>query len=86
MRKRVFLDIVLFIGAFIAPPWLALLVALFGLFLFENFYEIFAVGLIVDGLYGTKTLVLFIPLLYTVFSGLLFVATAFLRKHLRFYS
>lgn len=85
MLKRIALDIILTIGAFFAPPWLVLLVALVGLFSFENFYEIFAVGFILDVLYGVETTFLFMPVFYAIISGLLFVASLFLRKHLRFY-
>ena len=85
MRRRILLDIILILGSFIAPPWLALLISLVGLFSFENFYEIFAVGFIIDGLYGIGTSTLFIPTLYTVISGCMFIAVIFLRKHLRFY-
>lgn len=85
MRRRILLDTILMLGAFIAPPWLTLVVALIGLFSFENFYEILAVGFIVDGLYGIKTPVMFIPVFYTIISGCMFVAVIFLRKHLRFY-
>ena len=46
MRKRIVIDIVLLIGAFIAPPWLVLTFALIGLLSFGNFYEIFAVGFV----------------------------------------
>ena len=85
MSRRIFLDIILTLGAFTAPPWLMLLVALIGLFSFENFYEILAVGFIVDGLYGIKTSIIFIPVFYTFISGGMFIAVIFLRKHLRFY-
>jgi len=85
MRKRIVIDIVLLIGAFIAPPWLVLTFALIGLLSFGNFYEIFAVGFIIDVLYGIKTPFLFIPIFYTAISGCLFIASVFLRKHLRFY-
>lgn len=85
MRWRIILDIILILGAFIAPPWLTLLISLIGLFSFGNFYEIFVVGFIVDGLYGIATPTMFIPALYTVISGCVFIAIIFLRKHLRFY-
>ena len=85
MHKRILLDIILILGAFAAPPWLALSIALVGLFSFEKFYEVFAVGFIVDGLYGIETPLLFVPVFYTTISGCLFVAALFLRKHLRFY-
>lgn len=85
MRRRVILDAVLIIGAITAPPWLTIAIALVGLFTFEKFYEIVAVGFIIDGLYGMKTPLLFVPLFYTIVSGCLLIASVFLRKHLRFY-
>ena len=84
-RKRIALDVLLLLAAFIAPPWFAFGIATIGLFAFESFYEIFAVGFIIDVLYGIRTPYLVIPLLYVIFSGILFMITVFLKKHLRFY-
>ena len=84
-RRRIILDIILMFGAFIAPSWFMFLAASVGLFFFEDFYEIFAVGFVVDGLYGIKTATFFIPCFYTGLSGALFIAVVFLRKHLKFY-
>lgn len=85
MSKRIALDIILFLGTFIAPPWLVILLATIGLLSFENFYEILPIGFIIDALYGVPTPPLLIPIFYTTISSCLFIVMIFSRKHLRFY-
>lgn len=85
MRTRIPFDIIIFILAFIAPPWLAIIISVAGLFYFRNFYEIFAVGFIIDVIYGIPLSFLPVPALYTVFVGCLFIVSFFLKKYLSFY-
>ncbi len=82
--KRLVVDIILFLGTFVAPLWLLILLAILCLFVFENFYEIIIIGIIIDSLYGLPTEFLPIPIIYTLSTSLLFIARAFLKKHLKF--
>ncbi len=85
MRSRILFDIVLIVAAFIAPPWLSLALAAAGLFYFTNFYEIFAVGFIIDGMYGIPLLFFPAPMFYSVSAACLFIFSFVLKKHLSFY-
>ena len=86
MPARIILDVILCIGLFLVPPWLLFLVAILGLFYFGNFYEILLLGIAIDVFYGVPLYFMPIPVLYSLLSGLLFIAiVVILRKHLKFY-
>jgi len=84
MIKRACLDVVLLIGSFVAPLWLVLPAAIVCMFVFENFYEIIVLGIIIDALYGLPSRFFPFPIIYTISISVLFVARIFLKKHLRF--
>ena len=50
--KRVLFDIALLLAVFIVPWWAALIVALAGIFLFDDFYEAVGAGMLMYALYG----------------------------------
>ena len=85
MRTRILIDILLLFGIFMAPFWLTFLGALICLFVFENFYEIIIMGIIFDSLYGIPIRFISLPAIYTLSASILFIARAFLKKHLKFY-
>ena len=70
--------IILFFSAFLLPWYFTVLLALIGLFLFEDFYEIIFVGLLFDSLYGTS-------LYYTLIATVLFIISIFIRKKFKFF-
>lgn len=47
MMKRVFFDTILLLSVFLLPWWATLALAIFGLFIFSNFYEFLASSVIV---------------------------------------
>lgn len=79
-------DCILFASLFMAPLPVSLLFAAAGVFLFEGFLEIVAVGVIADTLYGVPLHFLTIPALYSLSSAVFMIAGSFLRRHLKFYS
>jgi len=85
MQRRILIDILLFAALFMMPFWLTALGALVCLFVFENFYEIIIVGIMLDGLYGTPMRFVPIPAVYTLSASALFIARTLLKKHLKFY-
>jgi hypothetical protein len=50
--KRLFVSLFFLFGAFILPWWIVIILGLFLMFYFDNFYEFILAGLILDGLYG----------------------------------
>lgn len=85
MPLRVFIDAFLLIGVFILPPWFVLLIAIFGLFRFDHFYEIVPLALFLDVLYGLPGGFPPIPILYTLVAVFFFFLTLILKRHLKFY-
>ncbi len=85
MKTRIISDIFLSISIFVLPSWFLLLVSIACLFIFENFYEILFLGVILDSLFGLPERFFPIPAVYTFLAVLLFVLVNFLKKHLRFY-
>lgn len=54
MMKRIIFDLVLLGAIFYTPWWVATPLALVGVFVFPAYYEVFAFGLLVDLLFGTR--------------------------------
>ena len=53
--RRIIIDFVLFLGVFLFPFWINLLIGIICLFLFRNFYEFVIFSLLADLLYGGGT-------------------------------
>ena len=84
--KRAIFDILLFIFVFILPWWGTLVWAIFGLFIFKDFYEFLASSVMI---YVIST-----PRIYSIFNHSLFVylsiiifylVSQFIRRHIILY-
>jgi len=53
MVLRIFFGIALILSAFVLPWWISFSLSIIGLLYFKKLYEIIAVGIILDSLYGT---------------------------------
>ena len=70
------------------PWWAVIILTLAGLFYFDNLYEVIAIGLIFDSIYGTEDLLfLDIDFQYTVtlIALVIFVIVHRLKKNLVMY-
>lgn len=85
MIKRVIFSTVLIISALVLPWWIGVLLSLAGLFYFNNLYEVFVVGLILDSIYGSQLVLLNIEYTMTLFAIVIFLATTALKKRLFMY-
>ncbi len=83
--QRIVFDAALLVSALMFPLWCALALAFVGLFLFEQFYEIVLLGLMIDAVYGVPLPLLHLPALYTIFASALFLLALPLRKRIRYY-
>lgn len=54
--KRAFFDIILFLSIFLFPWWVALVLAIIGLFMFQSFYEFLLVSIVLYLLYSIPKL------------------------------
>lgn len=85
MHKRTTISLILLIGAFFLPPWLIMILAISGIFLFEYFFEAIFAGFIIDVLYGTTVNFMHIFLLYTFFITIALVIISSIKRKLKFY-
>jgi hypothetical protein len=87
MIRRITIDALLIIAAFIMPWWLVVIASVYFLFKFERFYEIILMGLVLDSLYSVpvKTYGDF-ELIFTVSAFSLYIVAIFARNKLKFYS
>lgn len=86
MPIRILIDATLFLTILLLPPIFPIVISLFLLYFFEDFYEIIFVGMIIDALYGKPIVVLYDfshPMTF-IFTTL-FVASFFIKKKLKFY-
>ncbi len=84
--KRILFDLVLFLGIFLAPFWLQVLLALFCLFYFRNYIEFVFVFLILDLVYSAPEGRYFGIRLFTFFvSIVVFAGAQFLKTKVSYY-
>ncbi len=55
MISRILIDIFIFLSILFFPWWITVILVIWGVFLFDNFYEALLAGLLIDLLYGTRT-------------------------------
>ena len=79
------MDILLFLGAFAMPFWLVVILALFGLIYFKNFYEFIAVFLLHDFLYAVPEPHMFGSVFtLTIASLIIFFLSNFIKRKVIF--
>lgn len=84
--KRIFFDIVLFLSVFIFPWWVGAILALLGMFLFKEFYEFLAFGVILYILYAIPGKVIIASQIwFHVILVFIFVGIQFLRRRVILY-
>jgi hypothetical protein len=84
-RVRIAADVILFFSVLFFPWWVSCILALLGVFFFENFFEAFFAGMLIDSLYGTQQVN--IRGFYLFFSALffgIFVFGEILKEKTRF--
>lgn len=82
MIKRVIFGIFLIISAFIFPWWVSAILAVIGLFYFENLYEVIFVGIIIDSLYGGIIEFFGFDFIFTAMSIILFFIMSKIKQNL----
>jgi hypothetical protein len=84
--KRILIDILLVLSAFIFPWWLALLGAALAVFYFSGYYEILILGIIMDSLYNAPIARFHhVEFVVTLLALFLFVIAEVLKRRLRLY-
>lgn len=84
---RIIVDLVIFAGIFIFPWWFPLVLAIFCLFLFKGYFEVFLVGFFLDILYGAMVLPFFkTNILFTIICAVAFLISFFAKRNLSAYS
>lgn len=84
---RIFSNCILLLSVFFLPPYLAFLLILAFIFIFDTFVESIAWAYILDILYGGGGFIgVHFHYLFTVFAIILFALSFQLKKMLKFYS
>jgi len=85
MMRRIIADCIILLAVFYAPWWATILLVTCAVFLFREYWEALAVGLLTDLLYAGGPLLGGFKLVYTVgYLVLYFILTSF-KKRTRFY-
>lgn len=82
MKKRIFFTLVLLGSIFLTPAWFVAILALAGALAFDSYYEILAVGLLFDLVYGLKTSFLY-GVFGTILASLVFLIVSYAKKNVR---
>ena len=86
MVGRIIFDAVLFLIIVFSYWWAAAAVALLGLFIFKNYYEIIIVGILLDVLYGIGTVEPhYSQFKFTIASVISYAASIPIKRTTRFY-
>jgi hypothetical protein len=84
--KRVFFDIVLFLTILFLPWWAGFLMAFIGLFVFNNFYEYLAYGVIIFIFYGPMSnRFISSPVYFSLILTTSFALIEFIKTNIIFY-
>ena len=84
---RIVADTFLFLAVLFSPWWIVLFVAVAFVFAFNNFKEVFVVGIALDSLYGTRLVNVYgFYLFFSLFFLLLWFFGEVIKKKMRFYS
>lgn len=84
--KRIIFDISMFLSLFIFPWYVAVILALIGIFIFTQFYEFIGVGIIIYALYTIPgDSLLTSPLWFPVFVSLLYIGIQIARRYIILY-
>lgn len=79
-----FCNATLFFSLFYLPWWFTAIIGVIFLFYFRNFYEIMAVGILADIIYGIPRKIFFdFELVNTIFAVMLYFAAGKFKKFLR---
>lgn len=82
--NRIFADAVLLGLAFLSPWWVTFLAATALFFVFPNFYELIAAGMLLDLLYGAPVPRLFgFQFALSLFALLLFILLGAVKRRMR---
>ncbi len=83
--RRWFIDLLLILCAFSAPWWLTLLVASLFFFVFDRFWELLLLSLLIDLLYGTSRAYFFNVTFVLSFCAVpLYIFLTLIRHRMRF--
>jgi len=86
MVYRVLINAFIFISIFYLPWWVTTIVVLSGVIFFKNFYEAILAGLIIDMIYGAKTVEFAnIWFVFTASYTGVYVLSNYLKKNIRLY-
>lgn len=77
--KRIIYSIILILSAFLLNWWIVSILAIVGLFYFDNYFEAVIAGLIIDSLYGAVLTFYGFEFVFTVF----FLIVSFLISRFR---
>lgn len=80
--KRITIGIILLLSTLLFHWWVPILIALFCLFYFDDFYEILVVGLLIDVLYGSKFEFYGFNLFFTLLMLVFFYTIGKFRKQI----
>jgi hypothetical protein len=80
--KRAFFGIFLILSIFVFPWWVSFLLSIFGLFYFDNLYEVIAVGMGIDVLYGVHFELFGFDLFFTIIMLLCFYLITVFKKQI----
>lgn len=70
--KRGFVGLLLILSPFVLPWWISFLLCISLIFFFDNLYEVIAVGVIIDYLYGSHFDIYGFTLIFTVILTICF--------------
>lgn len=84
LKIRIILDILIASSIVMFPWWTSIILVVFGIFMFNSFYEALFFGLVMDSLYGVgRNLFFNLPFIYFLLSFLLIVIISWFKRKLR---
>jgi len=84
--KRVIFDIILFVSLLILPWWVSVLLAITGIFIFNNFYEFIFSGVVVYSLFSLPSdRLIASPIFFSLSVVFLYIVVQIIKNNIILY-
>ena len=80
--QRIVVDVVLLLALFMLPLWLFVILALYTLFKYDNYYEFIFFGVLADSAYSLSGLFPLSGIIFSISSILIFVVLVWLKSRI----
>jgi ABC-type sulfate transport system permease component len=81
-KKRILFDSAFILSVFVLPWWCSFVLAIIGIFFFQNYFESLIGAMAVDGLYNNTSVSFFISFFATLSVAFVYLISFWIKEHI----